>query len=182
MGGAGYFAWLCSLIHDWEDYSLLLWALYSKDYYYDEEFPIDSCRGEDGLDLRRKYLAQNSISKTERVYLETRSCSCLEWLLGMAIRCENQIMYNEEEGDRTGLWFWTMIENMDISIDDDHWDDAAGLFVSNVLDDILLRNFPSDGAGTPFPLSEKDEDVRECDWWRAMNLWLSENFFEEFEL
>lgn len=183
MSHAGYFSWLGGLIPGFEDYSLLLWALYSKDYYYVEDFPIDSCRSEDGLDIRRGYLAQNSISKFDREYLETRTCSVLEWLLGMAIRCEREVMFNDEEGDRTSLWFWSMIDNMGFAdYDDDHWDEHSAGIISGALDDILLRRFPEDGAGSPFPLRETPEDVRECDWWMALNLWLSENFYEEFEL
>lgn len=160
---------------------MLLFTLYSIDYYYDANQPIDGCRGEDGLDIRREYF-KISGSSDEQKALELRSCTVLEWLLGMAIRCENQIMFNEAEGDRTALWFWSMIDNMGFSgFTDIYWNDRARTIVHSTLDDIMLRDFPCDGSGTPFPLCDTSEDVRECDWWKALNLWLSENFGDEFE-
>lgn len=163
------------------DHSMLLFTLYNKDYYYDLNIPLDGCRGEDGLDIRRSYLEHYG-DGFEAIELELRTCSVLEWLLGMAIRCEEQIMRDDEEGNRTSLWFWSMLDNMDISsFTDDIWNVQSRVVVNSIVDDILLRNFPSDGSGSPFPLRESCEDITKCDWWRALNLWLHENFGDDLE-
>lgn len=179
---SGYFQWLIDPIPDSDRYSMLLFTLLSKDYYYSPDIPIDGCRGNDGLDLRRHYIEHTGLSGVHKLYFYERPCSVLEWLLAMARRCEDQVMFNAYEGDRTMLWFWSMIDNMGLSkYDDSVWTFQIRAMISAKLDDILARRFPEDGAGSPFPLKETNVNIQKCDWWKALNLWLNENFSDEFD-
>lgn len=176
-----YFQWLIDNIPGHESYSMLLYSMFSKDYYYDKNIAIDSCRADDGINMRYLYL-ENDTPEDKRVYFYSRPCTVLEWLLGMAKRCEDTVMFNEDEGDRTMLWFWSMIDNMGFSkYTDSAWNAQIQANINDRLDDILSRRIPSDGAGTPFPISETPENMQKCDWWRALNLWLNENFSDEFD-
>lgn len=174
-----------SLVPGGDDYSILLYTLHSIDYYYDARMPIDGARGDDGLGLREVYLEEFCDGANSYDILTRRSCTVLEWLLGMAIRCEREIMFNENEGDRTGLWFWSMLDNMGIAnYDNVSWTEHFGNIVAEIIDVVLNRGFGEDGAGGPFPLTDTAKwgvDSRKIDWWRALNLWISENFEDEIE-
>lgn len=179
-----YFQWLIDGIHDGDTHSLLLHTLYSIDYYYDADIPLDGARGRDGLKLRENYIKDVCGGNIENEYLECvgRSCTVLEWLLGMAIRCEKSVMYNEYEGDRTMLWFWSMLDNIGISeFTNDVWNVSSSQIIRDIINDILARNVSYDGAGGPFPIANPYEDMSKVDWWRMMNIWISENFNDETE-
>lgn len=181
-----YFQWLISLIPNGDEYSILLYTLHSIDYYYDARIPIDGARGDDGLSLREMYLETFNDGGNSYDILTRRPCTVLEWLLGMAIRCERDIMFNENEGDRTGYWFWSMLDNMGISnLNNAIWNDHYTSQVMEIVDFVLNRMFDFDGAGGPFPLTNTAKwgvNCKEIDWWRALNLWISENFEDEIEL
>lgn len=77
---------------------LLLW-LHKTEFIYSN--PMDSNRVDDAVDFRRRF-----------GYLgKEHSCSVLEMMVALAVRCEEHIMGNQEIGDRTGEWFWEMIYN-----------------------------------------------------------------------
>ena len=39
-------------------------------------------------------------------YLDNKTCSVLEMMIALAIRCEEHIMDDPDVGNRTGQWFW----------------------------------------------------------------------------
>ena len=41
-----------------------------------------------------------------------RPCSVLEMMIALSMRCEEQIMDDPDIGNRTGQWFWDMIDNL----------------------------------------------------------------------
>lgn len=109
-----YFKWLCNFVYDDGfpvKYTRLLRKLFDTEFIYED---MDSNRAGDGISLRYRYDPNNY-----HLYLDDMPVTVLEILIGLAVRCEETIMYDEEYGNRIGLWFWEMINNIGLSANDD---------------------------------------------------------------
>lgn len=169
-----YKDWLVSrcvnLCSGYGSYRRLFEYLYSRQFY--SVIPKDSNREHDGLDLRMQF------SKEERypygyVYSQLDfPCNVLEMMLALAMRCEDEIMANGDDGDRTGEWLFFMISNMHISnLDDRTFDpDEAEKAVNRLLDRTYKRN----GDGGLFLVRNHREDMRKAELWYQMCWYLNE--------
>lgn len=93
----------------------VLTALYNTDFVIDRQIFDDRNRVDDALQLR-------SIFLNEWTYLEggcrdevdydfvTMKVTVLEVFVAIAIRCEEEIMQDDELGDRTKIWFWGLLD------------------------------------------------------------------------
>lgn len=161
-----YFKSICQLV--WDDrfgksYRKMFEYLYSRDFEW--SVMMDRNRALDGIDLRDKYGCSND--------LLDEPCSVLEMLIALAARMENQIMSNFDEGDRTGQWFWLMINNLGLTrLDDDNFnEEIAGYFI----DRFLNREYESDGSGGGlFVLDHPYQDLRDVEIWIQANWFLGE--------
>ena len=124
-----YFDWLVYQIspdyHMRERYSELLFALYSTEFFW--ALPRDINRAKDGLDLRKQY--EREVGSEIDIF---GPCTCLEMMIALAIRCENELMYDPDFGDRTDQWFWMMIDTFlevgEFGLEiDAHAEDASGV-------------------------------------------------------
>lgn len=107
-----YLNWIADLVNCND--RQFLDRLYSIDYCYLKS--MDGNRWIDGVDLRFRFGHENGIKDAEVCkYLDLHPCSFLEMTTALALKLEENIMYNPVEGPRTGLWFWTMMESLDIS-------------------------------------------------------------------
>lgn len=171
-----YFEWMCKLVRDTKltrrlSYRKLLKYLYDREFEYTIE--LDGNRAEDGTDLRYRFSYDyKRIGPTVIGYLDDGPCSILEMMVALAIRCEEHIMDDPEIGDRTGHWFWGMIENLGLkSMDDRNFNER---YVEGVVDRFLNREYEDDGKGGLFTVKHCDLDLRTVDIWYQMCWYLNE--------
>ena len=168
-----YFEWMFGLVHVKKyvkraSYRKLLMMLHDIDFRY--SIPMDENRSIDGVDLRRRFMLDNGYGDLSR-YLNF-PCSVLEMIIALAIRCEEQIMDDPDIGDRTGKWFWDMIENLGLkSMTDTHFDRD---FVNQRIDIFLNREYESNGRGGLFTVHNCGYDLRYVEIWYQMCWYLDE--------
>ena len=173
-----YFEWMYQLVCN-ESYSKglsykkLLNHLHNINFEYIIE--MDGNRAEDGVDLRYRFGYELGYENPIIAqYIDHRGCSVLEMLIALAIRCEEHIMDNPEIGDRTGLWFWNMIENLGLgSMKDSRFDVD---FVDDIIATFLNREYRRNGDGGLFTLKRSNVDLRTIEIWYQMCWYLNENF------
>lgn len=162
-----YFLWLLNRIRiddiDLDDYMVLMAYLYEYDFFWVLE--LDANIAARGLDLRYEF--------DPYMDLGMKNCSVLEMLVALAWYWEHDITYDFQIGDRSGLWFWTMIENLGLlSYHNQIFDEEA---VSGKLVYWLERRFEYDGTGSPFPLKNPHRDQRNLIIWLQVNDFVMEN-------
>lgn len=162
-----YFRAIRQLVYDdrfGKSYTLLFEYLYSRDFYWANDMPLDRNRAIDGIELREKYGCSNDILD--------EPCSVLEMIIGLALRIENQIMTDYDSGDRTSQWFWIMITNLGLySYDDDNFNEEE---VKYIVDCFLDREYEPNGQGGLFILERPFDDLRNVEIWIQANWFLGE--------
>lgn len=156
-----YLRFLISLVYDERYFSVSYNKLFKK--LYDTEFVsvmlMDENRASDALKLRDGF---GDIC---------HPCSVLEVLIALSNRCEEQIMHNDIQGNRMGLWFWEMIGNIGLSsMDDNRYDEE---YVNDILRRFLYHNYGSNGLGCAFR-SASHPDLRDEELWYQMNYHLAD--------
>ena len=168
-----YYSWLVGLIGDdyvANNYQKLLWKLYATDYIW--ELDYDRSRAADGLYLRREYARTSGIIID--VVMQNRGCSVLEMMIAFARKAEFDIMHDPDYGDRSGQWFWTMLENLSLDIYDDwHFFENE---VDRILDVFLHHRYERSGIGGAFPVIGCGADLRSKDLWYQMNAYLEAHY------
>ena len=165
-----YFCWLIGFIGDKYiegNYQKLLWKLFTTDYIW--ELDYDRNRAADGLYLRKIFTRE-----TGMFFMGRASCSVLEMMVALAKKAEDDIMHDPDYGDRSGRWFWTMIQNLGLDIYDDYTFFEPE--VDRILDVFLYRRYENNGSGGAFPMRSKCRDLRKTDLWWQMNAYLEENY------
>ena len=177
-----YFNWMCDQVDHYpesETYTELLYVLNDVDFEYLLE--MDGNRYEDGIDLRYRFGNQCGYSQSQIAYdLDDHPCSILEMMVALAIRCED-LMANEDAGNRTGEWFWGMVRNLGLGeYTDIDFDEPA---VREILYIFISREYSPDGSGGLFTTSASKN--REVDmttvriWFQAM--WYLDDIIEKKE-
>lgn len=175
-----YYNWLLSFIdndiYDVRDYENLLNLLFNFEFY--EIVKNDSNRVADGLNLRNKF----SESIGEHLYFVDEDlppyCTCLEMMIALSIRLEDNILRDPDKGDRTSVWFWVMIRNLGLDwMSDDRFDEAEAV---DILENFVARNYEKSGRGGLFFLAMPRFDMRETEIWYQASYFFAENL-EEFE-
>jgi len=165
-----YFKWMMDLIEGPGEYKKLLHSLHKIDFVYINE--MDANRQHDGLDLRYRFgyekdILQENIASTID---DNRPCSVLEMMVALAFRCEESIMTNPEIGDRTGIWFWDMIQSLGLNIMTDKVFNQK--YVDEFVDIFLNREYESNGSGGLFTIDNPKEDMRNVEIWYQMFAYL----------
>lgn len=173
-----YFEWIYDLVYDESHlkrypYRALLTHLHNVEFTY--ILPMDENRAADGIDLRDKFGYERYYSREViHEYLGDGPCSVLEMMAALALACEEHIMSDPDIGDRTGLWFWGMIDNLglsdmhDYNFDQDYTDEVIGR--------LLNREYEPDGTGGLFTVRQRRRDLRIVDIWYQMMWFLNENY------
>lgn len=165
-----YFHWLIGLIGDGYiegNYQKLLWKLYATDFFY--ELSYDENRAADGLFLRDTYAKKCGFPVREG------ACSVLEMMVALARDAEDDIMHDPDYGDRTGHWFWTMLENLGLDIYDDY--NYFERSVDRILDVFMHHRYaPNGDFGGMFPVKNCCRDMRKTDLWWQLNAYFEEKF------
>ena len=174
-----YFKWLTDKVDTSEypvkDFRYLLKHLHSV--FFISIMEMDENRESDGMDLRYRFGYEKDI-EPEQIHqtIDTRPCTVLELMVALAMRVEEHIMYDEDEGDRTGRWFWDMIESLGLSyMTNDEYD--AGR-VGKIIDQFIHRKYRKNGEGGLVTLPDCPQDLRKVEIWYQMQ-WYLNNVEEE---
>lgn len=137
--------------------------------------PNDDNRCYDGLELRSEWWRDN-VPDIEMP--DVAWCSMLEMMVALAMRMEDEILYDPSLGDRTADWFWMMMGNLGLDeVCDEMYEDYMldGRYVDDVLGNVIARTYPPNGYGGMFPLERPEEDQRCVEIWQQMQSYLNEH-------
>lgn len=171
-----YFAWITQAVCGGSTWQALLTLLDRTTFTY--QLPMDENRAMDGCALRYRFGYEHGYSRTEiEERLDNRPCTVLEMMVALAMRCEEHIMADPDSGDRTGRWFFAMIDSLGLSgMDDEHFNQStARLRISR----FLRRDYAANGRGGLFTLREPRMDMRRVDIWYQAMWYLNETIREE---
>lgn len=146
-------------------YSKLMSVLAEVEFVW--RHPMDENRAIDGLELRSdfEYETGEYLDKSSGL---TAGCTFFEMLAALAIRCEDQLMRNLSEGDRTSKWFFEFLTNLELMDDrlrDDDIKDIAEGFM--------------DGDIDMFPLKHKGIVQKNEQIWKQLSAYINENYIFE---
>lgn len=173
-----YYEWLIFLVtdegHDYATYTRIFKFL--ADTRFEWTHPYDANRAEDGLYLRSTY--ENTVDYRDQYFGDVPPwATFLEVLVALAIRCESEIMYDPDEGDRTSLWFWTMLHNAGLDMPDRLFSEEKA---ERIVTRIMKNAYADDGSGGLFPChfysTKVSQKVSQMDIWQQMNVFVNENF------
>lgn len=137
------------------------------------EYRMDENREADGVALRYRFGHDRCISSTEisSKLNQIDGCSMLEMMVALALRIEEQIMADPEEGDRTGHWFYQMIVSLGLDgYDDRHYNPTA---VQEVINHYLNGDYLPSGRGGLFTVADPSIDMRTLDIWYQAQRYLN---------
>lgn len=165
-----YFAWIVSLVGG-RGHLKLLHKLDETDFFY--VMPMDANREDDGIELRYRFGYECRYDDTVIARgLDNRPCSVLEMMAALALRIEENIMDDPDEGDRLKNWFWSMVESLGLAeMDDENFDAKT---VEKHLDIFMNRKYRRNGAGGLFTLKFPPRDMRTVEIWYQMCWYLDE--------
>lgn len=162
-----YFNWIYDIVCGERfaksiSYRKLLSYLHSIEFTY--SIQMDSNRADDGVDLRNRYRYETK-NELPHGYLRDNP-SVLEVIVALAINCEERIMDNPIIGNRTGQWFWRMINNLGLGgMTDSRFDEE---YAENAIYRFLERDYEPDGHGGLFVIRDCNHDLRDVDIWTQM--------------
>ena len=142
--------------------------------------PMDQNREEDGFDLRYQFIKEHNYKEENAIALE-KPCSMLEMMVALSIRMESTFAYDPHEyGDRTGMWFWNMVENLGLTgkITDEDFD---ATFIEKKISKCLERQYQSNGRGGLFIVPNIKEDLRDAEIWKQASWYMDTVLFEDEE-
>lgn len=162
-----YFDWMIRLVCDKRYSKGRSWERLMRNLHMWEFTPLmemDENRIRDGIGLRDRFEQETGWDVSD---MDDDACSVLEMMLALAIRCEEHVMANPDIGNRTGKWFWSMVENLGIAdMDDANFD---GEYFDHVIMRFLDREYEPDGKGGLFTVHRNNRDMRDVDiWYQAM--------------
>lgn len=160
-----YFEWLYTLVYD--DYKQgcrfrkLFSLLFDTEFTYDNL--MDENRADDGVTLRSRFLYRTGRPHSDLYLLDLGTCSMLEMLVALALRCEETIMDDPKYGDRTGYWFWGMLDNLGLN---GQWNTAFDLeYCRECIDIFLTKRYGPNGERGLFYIPDPPRDVRDVEIW-----------------
>lgn len=153
-------------------YSSLLILLFKYIFSETKECPMDVNRARDGIALRKRFYEEtNLISEDMYERMTKDDCTWLEMLIALAIRIDDQMMFDMNLGNRTSEWFWMMLNQMDLDkFDNKHMDEKQ---VVNIINKLGSRNYDNQGKNGIFKCKN---DVRKVDIWYQMMQYFNENW------
>lgn len=160
-----YFRWLCRLVRCY-NHKKLLFLLFSVDFKYD--LPMDGNRYEEGIDLRYRFADENDYPQRYAAnWLDDVPCSMLEMMVALSLRIKDKIVWDPDDDDPSNEWFKDMLKNSGLyEYSDDHFDEIEA---TDIIRNILNRNYSRNGDGGFFRLRHCKKDMRNVEiWYQAM--------------
>ena len=168
-----YFDWMYHLVCVGpKSYKKLFSLLHNIEFIF--VVPLDQNRYEDGVSLRYRFGEyEGVIAPVVSSEIDNRPCSVLEMLIALSWRIEESIMSDNNYGNRTAEWFWTMMDNLRLGeMDDRNFDES---YVCVALNKFMYRTYgPNGSGGGLFILQNPREDLRTIDIWQQAMWYLSE--------
>lgn len=170
-----YFEWLLeSMCGDRfqgsNSFRKLLTFLHDMEFRY--SISRDGNRAKDGIELRRRFA---SIQDEDSYYLIldalAGSCSVLEMMVALAIKCEESTMDDDCYGDRTSQWFFEMVVSLGLGGMTDRLFDEQKAY--DIIVKFLNREYEPDGRGGLFTVRGCDRDLRDVEIWHQMCWYLN---------
>ena len=160
--------WLMTIVEMPDIYIELCEQMLDTKFVY---FVGNDCnRAEDGLALRFEFEEEYGVIQDM-----DGECSLLEMFVKLAMRCEDDVMCEPSEGDRTSYWFWLMMENLGLTVFKGRSYDFEA--VNDILDDFNNRHYGKNGGhGCAFKVRKPLRDMRTTEIWYQMMWWLNETF------
>lgn len=177
-----YDNWIIGLATDWCSYygayGKLMEFLHSIPFRSTAQIPLDSNRGSDGKDLRLRFTERMPEYNYNHAYLYLMDydATMLEVMVALAIRCEENIMHEDDLGDRSYEWFYGMLcsSGLDDCYDFNFNEEEARQIVTRILE----RKYSKNGKGGLFTLSNPPKDLRKVEIWYQLLWYLDEVLFQ----
>lgn len=163
-----YLEWMQRLVCDERfsytprsSYRKLFKFLSEERYCFEGQHPNDQNRAEDGIELRYQFAYEENISyAVVASLLDIRDCSMLELLISVAFRCED-VAEDQSQGDRLGLWFWSMLQSLGLAKMNDEWIERNGFGEAlDILDRFYRNDYEPCGRGGLFTINGSRVDMR----------------------
>ncbi len=166
-----YFDWMCQIVDCKKYERRLLMRLHEIDFTY--TIPMDGNRAEDGVNLRYRFGRECGHADIEVAsYLDDRPCSVLEMMVALALRCEEHIMGDPDIGDRTGRWFWDMVDSLGLTkMASNRYNEH---YVDATIDIFLNREYKRNGEGGLFTVENSNDDMRSIEIWYQLCRYLND--------
>lgn len=177
-----YFNWLFRTVYkydsgDLEDnFSFVKLAMELFDIQFQVSYPMDENRISDGIYLRYEFgIDKGYDDRIITCCLDDVPCSVFEVMVGLAKRCESQIMSDSEYGDRTSQWYNEMVVSLGL----------GGMYnmnfdvkrVHEVCNKMMNHEYEPNGKGGLFTVRHPDRDMRNLELWAQMCDHLNELLF-----
>lgn len=171
-----YFEWLYNLVCGTNTYTSLTYRkllMFLHNIEFTWLLEMDGNRAQAGIDFRYRFGYENGYSDEDIYrYLDKRPCSVLEMMVALAFKVEEQIMDDEEYGNRTGQWFWNMIVSLGLgSFSDRNFDPNRARRIITVF---LNRDYEPNGRGGLFTIENCKDDLRKVEIWSQCMWYLDE--------
>lgn len=170
-----YKTWIIDLTVDWcsphGSYNKLMEYLYSRVFV--AVMARDNNRISDGNEIRLRFVEtiDNKNYRDAYLYLN-HPVTVLEVIAALAIRCDEEITWDFSNGDRSGEWFFEMINNLGLAnMDDFRYDET---YVAHVIDTFLERRYQKNGFGGLFVTNNEDVDMRKYELWKQLMIYINE--------
>lgn len=171
--GRQYFDWMIHKIRnkDTHRYKNVLELLHTTTFTY--LIDLDENRYVDGVELRYRFAENTDLDYSViDLFLKKEPCSVLEMMVALALRCEEQIMDNSEEGNRMSVWFWDMVDSLGLGhMTDRQYNDN---YTKAVVNKFLKRQYQTNGDGGLFTVRYAKQDMRNVEIWYQACIYLNE--------
>ena len=171
-----YLEWLCKTVEAGPEWHLLWYQLHQIPFVW--IIDRDENRAEDGKYLRYLYSLECSdkgVSSDEIEEYLAGPCSVMEFLVGLARRIEDDIMYDADAENRTNVWFWEMVKNLGLDkYDDEHY---SAIEIDDIVNRFMSRKYSKNGDGNVFKIGHKsgpnywDTFPNNMEIWSQVHAW-----------
>lgn len=170
-----YFNWVYQLVLPnkivRQRYERLLSALNATPFRF--SVPNDGNRLIDGIDLRYRFCYEHRLTNNEiDDVLDYTTCSVLEMMAALALKLDENIMFDFSLGSRIDIWFLDMIRTLGL----EHYTDDRfyehGYF--QIINTFLDRRYRPDGLGGLFLIRNRSWDLRTMEIWDQMGWYVND--------
>ena len=171
-----YYNWLLEKVDCKEypvsQYSILLKQMFTTDYIW--ELPMDENRAKDGINLRYRFIYEKNLGVENKEIIDNTPCNILELMVALSLRCEEDIMKDEDIGNRTSDWFWGMVKSlgMILFLDNKYGTRYDRKIIFKILENFMTRKYDPDGFGSLFTV-KGSTDMRDKEIWYQMHEYLA---------